>query len=119
MSAGQLQNKVAIVTGASRGVGAELARVFAREGASVAVNYFQSKDKAQAVVDEIVAAGGKAIAVYGDVTVKEDMVLLAQAAKDAFGRIDILVNNALANYKFDPSAPQASIKSVGKPLADE
>ena len=62
---GQLQNKVACITGASRGVGAEIARVYAREGASVVVNYFQSKDKAQAVVDGIVAAGGKAIAAYG------------------------------------------------------
>mmetsp|Transcript_9889 Transcript_9889/g.14282 ORF Transcript_9889/g.14282 Transcript_9889/m.14282 type:complete len:259 (+) Transcript_9889:87-863(+) len=116
---GQLQNKVACITGASRGVGAEIARVYAREGASVVVNYFQSKDKAQAVVDGIVAAGGKAIAAYGDVTNRDDMVAMAAAAKEAFGRIDILVNNALAKYQFDPSSPQASIKTVGWQHFDE
>ena len=104
--------QVAIITGASRGVGAEIARVYAREGASVVVNFFQSEDKAKAVVDEITAAGGKAIACYGDVTKAGDMVALAKAAKDTFGRIDILVNNALASYKFDPAAACASIKTV-------
>ncbi|GMI47963.1 hypothetical protein TrCOL_g8896 [Triparma columacea] len=108
----QLKNKVAIVTGASRGVGAELARVFAREGASVIVNYFKSEEKAKDVVAEIMNKGGSAIAVYGDVTKAGDMVTLAKAAKDAFGRVDILVNNALAKYQFNPAAPQASIKTV-------
>jgi len=103
---------VAIVTGASRGVGAEIARVYAREGASVIVNYFQSKDKAQTVVDEIVGAGGKAIAAYGDVTNPDDMIALAKAATEAFGRIDILVNNALAKYQFDPAAKSVSIKTI-------
>jgi len=116
---GQLQNKVAIITGASRGVGAEIARVYAREGASVVVNYFQSKDKAQVVVDEIIAAGGKAIAAYGDVTNPDDMISMAAAAKEAFGRIDILVNNALAKYQFNPASPQASIKTVGWQHFDE
>lgn len=117
--AGQLQNKVAIITGASRGVGAELARVYAREGASVVVNYFQSKQKAQSVVDDIVAAGGKAIACYGDVTSASDMLSLATAATDAFGRVDILVNNALASYQFNPASAQASIKTVGWEHFDE
>ena len=74
--------QVAIITGASRGVGAEIARVYAREGASVVVNFFQCEDKAKAVVDEITAAGGKAMACYGDVTKAGDMVALAKAAKD-------------------------------------
>eukprot|EP00588_Corethron_pennatum_P001039 CAMPEP_0194286042 /NCGR_PEP_ID=MMETSP0169-20130528/31706_1 /TAXON_ID=218684 /ORGANISM="Corethron pennatum, Strain L29A3" /LENGTH=260 /DNA_ID=CAMNT_0039032357 /DNA_START=63 /DNA_END=845 /DNA_ORIENTATION=+ len=109
---GQLDGRVAIVTGASRGVGAELARVYAREGASVVVNYFRSSDAAAAVVNEIKAAGGSAVAHYGDVTVPADMEALAAAAVDAFGRIDVLVNNALVNYKFDPTSAQASIKTV-------
>lgn len=112
MTTGQLQNKVAIITGASRGVGAELARVYAREGACVVVNFFKSEDKAKGVVAEIEAAGGKAMAVYGDVTKKDDMIELARAAKEAYGRIDILVNNALAKYQFNPASPQASIKTV-------
>jgi len=109
---GQLTGRVAIITGASRGVGAELARIFAREGASVVVNYFQSAEAAAEVVSSITAAGGNAIAHYGDVTVLADMEAIAAATVDAFGRIDILVNNALADYKFDPSSAQASIKTV-------
>lgn len=70
---GQLDGKVAIITGASRGVGAELARVYAREGASVVVNYFRSQEAAAVVVSSIKAAGGNAIAHYGDVTSASDM----------------------------------------------
>ena len=70
---GQLAGKVAIITGASRGVGAELARVYAREGASVVVNYFRSQEAASVVVSSIKAAGGNAIAHYGDVTSASDM----------------------------------------------
>lgn len=111
---GQLAGKVAIVTGASRGVGAEIARVFAREGASVAVNYFQSEDRADAVVAEINAAGGgRAVAVYGDVTRKNDMLDLVAAVRSAFdGSIHVLVNNALADYKFNPASKQASIETI-------
>jgi len=112
-SLGQLAGKVAIITGASRGVGAELARVYAREGASVVVNYFQSPDKAQEVVDSIVKNGGQAIAVQGDVTKKDDMVALAAKAVETYGgKIDILVNNALANYKFDATSPLTSIQTT-------
>lgn len=109
----QLEGRVAIITGASRGVGAEISRVFAREGCNVVVNYFQSKEKAEAVVEEINANGiGQAVAMYGDVTKKSDMVALIQAAKTKFGSVEILVNNALASYHFDPSSAQASIESV-------
>ena len=115
-STGQLQGKTAIITGASRGVGAELARVFAREGANVVVNYFQSKDKANAVAAEINGntgdGGGRAVVAYGDVTNKEDMLALVTTAKAEFGAVEILVNNALAKYQFNPASPQASIETV-------
>lgn len=113
-SPGQLSGRVAIVTGASRGVGAEISRLFAREGASVVVNYFKNEAKAKTVVDEINnAPGGRAIAVYGDVTKKDDMVALVAEAKAAFGgSVDILVNNALASYQFNPGSAQASIETV-------
>ena len=71
---GQLAGKLAVITGASRGVGAEIARVYAREGAFVVVNYFSSKEKGEAVAAEINAAWpSRALAAQGDVTVKEDM----------------------------------------------
>jgi len=109
---GQLAGKVAIITGASRGVGAELARVYAREGACVVVNYFQSREKAEQVVNQIVNNGGRAIALKGDVTNKDDMVELAMKAVETYGQIDVLVNNALANYKFDAASPLTSIKTI-------
>eukprot|EP00961_Rhodomonas_salina_P136675 1838666-Rhodomonas_salina.1 len=109
----QLTDKVVIITGASRGVGAEIAKVFANEGAKVVVNYFQSEEKASAVVKEIRDAGGQAVVAYGDVTKAEDMVAVAKVATDSFGgRIDVLVNNALARYQFNPASEQASIKTV-------
>lgn len=76
------------------------------------VNYHRSKDKADAVVASIVSTGGDAVAVRGDVTVPSDMEALASAAVERYGRIDILVNNALADYKFDPTAAGASIKTA-------
>eukprot|EP00928_Gymnodinium_smaydae_P083569 TRINITY_DN66814_c1_g1_i1.p1 TRINITY_DN66814_c1_g1~~TRINITY_DN66814_c1_g1_i1.p1 ORF type:complete len:264 (-),score=58.63 TRINITY_DN66814_c1_g1_i1:180-971(-) len=111
---GQLAGRLAVVTGASRGVGAELARVYAREGASVVVNYFKSKEKAEAVADEINAQySGRALAVYGDVTVKEDMVKLVAQAESYFGKaVSVVVNNALASYQFNPASASASIKTV-------
>eukprot|EP00286_Rhodomonas_abbreviata_P025996 CAMPEP_0181292290 /NCGR_PEP_ID=MMETSP1101-20121128/2426_1 /TAXON_ID=46948 /ORGANISM="Rhodomonas abbreviata, Strain Caron Lab Isolate" /LENGTH=259 /DNA_ID=CAMNT_0023396747 /DNA_START=174 /DNA_END=953 /DNA_ORIENTATION=+ len=118
--AGQLADRVVIVTGASRGVGAEIAKVFAREGAKVVVNYFKSEEKARAVVEEIQGAGGQAVVARGDVTKPEDMVAVAQVAKESFGgRIDVLVNNALARYQFNPASEQASIKTVNWEHFDE
>jgi hypothetical protein len=88
--AGQLSAQVVIVTGASRGVGAKMARVYAREGASVVVNYFASKDKADAVVDEINSAGpGRAIAVYGDVTSAADMQVSHVKRRGEMVRVDL------------------------------
>jgi 3-oxoacyl-[acyl-carrier protein] reductase len=98
---GKLIDKVAVVTGASKGIGAGIAKHLALEGASVAVNYASSKADADKVVDEISKRGGKAIAVQGDVAKKKDIERLFAEAKKAFGKIDILVNNA-GVYDFKP-----------------
>lgn len=107
-----LKNKVGLVTGASRGVGAAIAKVLAREGASVIVNYFQSKDKAERVVSEIAQMGGKAIALCADVTSQEQVSTMVETAIKTFGRLDIIVNNALPKYAFNPSANYVSIETV-------
>jgi 3-oxoacyl-[acyl-carrier protein] reductase len=91
---GLLQGKVAIVTGASKGIGAAIAKAFAAQGASVVVNYASSKAGAEAVVAEIKAAGGKAVAVQGSVAKEAEVKRLLVEAHEAFGRLDILVNNA-------------------------
>jgi 3-oxoacyl-[acyl-carrier protein] reductase len=90
----KLQGKVAVVTGASKGIGAGIARALAAEGAAVAVNYASSKAGADAVVEAIAKAGGKAVAVQGDVSKAGDAEAVIAAALNAFGRLDILVNNA-------------------------
>nr|WP_294944550.1 glucose 1-dehydrogenase [uncultured Mucilaginibacter sp.] len=90
----KLENKVAVVTGASKGIGAGIAKGLAAAGASVVVNYSSSKEGADKVVDEIVAAGGKAIAVQGSVSKRADVARLFEETTKAFGPTDILVNNA-------------------------
>ena len=90
----KLEGKVAVVTGASKGIGAGIARALADEGASVVVNYSSSKQGADRVVAEISGRGGKAIAVQGDVSKQADIKRLFSEAQKAFGRLDILVNNA-------------------------
>ena len=90
----KLNGKVAIVTGASKGIGAGIAKEFAAEGASVVVNYASAKQDANRVVDEISKRGGKAIAIQGNVTKKSEVERLFAEAEKAFGKIDILVNNA-------------------------
>src|SRR6267142_1230091 len=97
----RLEGKVAVVTGASKGIGASIATALADEGASVVVNYSSSKQRADRVVAEIVGRGGKAIAVQGDVTKQAHIERLFSEAKHAFGRLDILVNNA-GVYEFAP-----------------
>jgi 3-oxoacyl-[acyl-carrier protein] reductase len=94
MTAKHLDGKVAIVTGASRGIGQAIAERFAAEGARVVVNYVAGADRADAVVDGIKKRGGEAMAVRADVSRSEEVAALVQAALDRFGRIDILVNNA-------------------------
>jgi len=90
----KLTDKVAIVTGASKGIGAGIARQLAADGAKVVVNYASSKDGADKVVADIVAAGGSAVAFGADVTNKGEVEALVKAAIDTFGRLDIVVNNS-------------------------
>jgi 3-oxoacyl-[acyl-carrier protein] reductase len=101
MNNGKLNGKVAVVTGASKGIGAGIAKEFAEAGAAVIVNYASSKTDADKVVNEITKRGGKAVAVQGSVTKKEDVEKLFSAAEKAFGKVDILVNNA-GVYEFVP-----------------
>jgi 3-oxoacyl-[acyl-carrier protein] reductase len=97
----KLPGKVAVVTGASKGIGASIAKALAEEGASVVVNYSSSKRDADRVVAEIAAAGGTAIPLQGDVSKRADIERLFSEAKRSFDRLDILVNNA-GTYEFAP-----------------
>jgi len=97
----KLTGKVAVVTGASKGIGAAIAKALAAEGASVVVNYASSKAGADTVVAAITAAGGKAVAVGGDVSKKADAQGIIDAAVKTYGRLDILVNNS-GVYAFAP-----------------
>src|SRR5256712_10569447 len=97
----KLEGKVAVVTGASKGIGASIAKALADEGASVVVNYSSSKQGADRVVTAIAGRGGTAIAVQGDVSQQAHIERLFSEAKKAFGRLDILVNNA-GVYEFRP-----------------
>jgi 3-oxoacyl-[acyl-carrier protein] reductase len=97
----KLEGKVAVVTGASKGIGASIAKHLAAEGASVVVNYSSSKKGADVVVEEITRAGGKAIAVGANVAKKAEIEQLFAQTKKAYGHVDILVNNA-GLYEFQP-----------------
>jgi 3-oxoacyl-[acyl-carrier protein] reductase len=101
ISMSKLTGKVAVVTGASKGIGASIAEHLAAEGASVVVNYSSSKAGADAVVKNITSKGGKAIAVQADVSKPKDITNLFDATKKAYGKLDILVNNA-GVYEFSP-----------------
>ncbi len=97
----KLAGKVAVVTGASKGIGAQIARQLAADGAAVVVNYASSRAGADKVVADIAKAGGKAVAVQADVAKPEDIKRLFAETKKAFDRVDILVNNA-GIYQFAP-----------------
>jgi 3-oxoacyl-[acyl-carrier protein] reductase len=94
MKIGKLANQVAVVTGASKGIGADIAKHLAAEGAAVVVNYASSKEGADRVVDQIMKRGGKAVAVKANVAKKAEVEQLFAATEKAFGQVDILVNNA-------------------------
>ena len=98
---GKLTGKVAVVTGASKGIGAAIAKALGAAGASVVVNYASSKSGADSVVAAITGAGGKAVAVRGDVSKKAEAMGIIDAAVEKFGRLDILVNNS-GVYEFAP-----------------
>src|SRR3954454_6990524 len=97
----RLKGKVAVVTGASKGIGAGIAERFGAEGAKEVVNYASSREGAYKVVAKIKQAGGEAIAVQGDVSKKQDVDRIFAETKKAFGTVDILVNNA-GVYEFKP-----------------
>jgi 3-oxoacyl-[acyl-carrier protein] reductase len=98
---GKLTDKVAVVTGASKGIGAGIAKALAAEGAMVVVNYAASRSDADTVVADITAKGGKAYAIQADVSKSEDVERLIADTISTFGRIDVLVNNA-GIYRFSP-----------------
>lgn len=97
----RLKDKVAVVTGASKGIGAAIAEKFAEEGAAVVVNYARSKKEADQVVDRIKQKGGKAVAVQADVSKLSEIKSLFEKAQQEFGRVDVIVNNA-GVYEFLP-----------------
>ncbi len=90
----QLQNKVAVITGASMGIGSAIALAFAKEGAAVAVDYRSHPDEAKELVEQVEGSGGRAISVHADVSSPEDVKNLIQKAVAEFGRLDVMVNNA-------------------------
>ena len=110
----KLSGKVAIVTGASKGIGASIAKHLAAAGAAVVVNYSSSKEGADKVVADIAAAGGKAIAVQANVANKTESERLFAESKEAFGQLDILVNNANATKSAVDGLTRTFAKELGQ-----
>jgi len=90
----QLENKVAVITGSSLGIGSAIALAFAKEGAAVAVDYRSHPDEAKEIVEQVERFGGRAISVHADVSSPEDVKNLIQKAVEEFGRLDVMINNA-------------------------
>ena len=90
----RLKNRVALITGASRGLGKAMAIAFAKEGASVGVNYVKNREQAELICEEIVESGGKAVPVQADVSNADEVKAMVKIVEDVYGNIDILVNNA-------------------------
>ncbi|MBE3562698.1 MAG: 3-oxoacyl-ACP reductase [Hydrogenibacillus schlegelii] len=100
-----LERRVVLVTGASRGLGAAIARAFGQLGSAVVVNYYRSEDLARGVVEAIRRLGGRAVALQADVRDLAQVESMVREAADVFGQpVDVVVNNALVNYRFDPEA---------------
>lgn len=107
-----LKDKTAIITGASRGVGAGIARALAENGASVCINYHKNKDKAEQVAENITQKGGYAFIHQADVTKFNEVKEMAEAVIEKHGKVDILVNAALPDYKFDPQASYTQLETT-------
>lgn len=107
-----LRETVALVTGSSRGAGAATARALAAHGAAVCVNYLRSRERAEAVVAEIEAAGGQAFACQADVTDEAAVERMVAGVVARYGRLDTVVNNALPAYAFDPAAPYTRLETL-------
>ena len=98
----KFRNRASLVTGASRGIGAAVAKAFAAEGGIVIVNYRTNAEAAEAVVAECRSLGGEALAIAADVTAPEAVAAMAERIAEEVGRLDVVVNNAFAPYRFDP-----------------
>src|SRR3989338_3635872 len=110
----RLKNKIALITGSSKGIGKATALLFAKEGAKIVVNYFSSEKEAFAIVDEIKKIGSETIAIKCDVSKESDVKKLVQATIDKFGKIDILKNNA--GIVFDVPFFERSVEQWKKTL---
>lgn len=100
-------SRTVLVTGSSRGLGATIARVLVHNGFKVVINYFKSKDAAEQLVSELGVEN--AIALYADVTKREDVESMMQSATEHYGQIDVFVNNTLIDFKFDSVAQKSLI----------
>ena len=110
----KFRGKAVIVTGSSRGIGAAIARAFAREGANVIVNYRDNETAARDVVASCKEVGGDAVAVQADVTVEDAIQELVKITLKEFGRIDVLVNNAFKPFTFDPENRKYLLPHLGQ-----